>query len=192
MSTFTTVCSIYCANAYAIGETAKKEKKDALLSEKVNRKALKDLNRQSLSWQHKQTQKSFNRMRVLQELKWFHDRGLKPQCISCAKENMDWCCGHHKTVGAEGELRYSEFNTTLQCNRYCNMGLSGNIHGNKTTRGYLQGLKDRFGEVEGQAIIDKCEAHSGQVKWSWQQLEEMRAGFNQKIRELEKAQLEQS
>ena len=149
-------------------------------------KAVRDLNRSTVSWQHKHTQRVFNRMRVLQEKKWFEDRGAEPECISCGKKNMDWCCGHLKTVGAQGYLRYSEFNTFLQCNRYCNMGLSGNIHGNKTTRGYLEGLKERFGKSAGESIINRCESNDKQVKWSWQELEEMRKGFSVKIKELER------
>lgn len=152
---------------------------------KENSKALRDLNRSTLSWQHKHTQRVFNRMRVLQELKWFKDRGLEPTCISCNKTDMDWCCGHLKTVGAQGVLRYSKFNTFLQCNRYCNKGLSGNINGNKTTRGYLQGLLDRFGEKAGESIINRCESYSESSKWTCEELEEMRKCFSEEVRKLE-------
>lgn len=65
------------------------------------------------------------------------------------------------------------------------MNLSGDIEGTKTTRGYKQGLKDRFGEEEGQAIIDYCESNISPVKWDWQKLEEMRKNFNSRIRDLE-------
>lgn len=146
---------------------------------------LRQSNRESLKWQHNATQKVFNKMRVLQEKLWFKERGLDPECISCGKTNMDWCCGHLKTRGSQKELAYDEKNTHLQCNRYCNMGLSGNINGNKNTRGYLQGLRDRFGDDKADEII----AHVEQVrikKWTWQELEEMRKGFNAEIRKLEK------
>lgn len=66
------------------------------------------------------------------------------------------------------------------------MNLSGDIEGTKTTRGYKQGLKDRFGEVEGQKIIDYCESNTAPVKWSWEELEKMRSSFNKRIREMEK------
>jgi len=132
------------------------------------------------------TQKSFNRLRVLQEKKWFADRSLEPECISCKKKNMDWCCGHFKTVGAQGVLRYAQENTYLQCNRYCNMGLSGNISGNKTTRGYIQGLHDRFGTVEASRIIEYCEVSTQVKKWTGAELSELRKSFNEQIRELER------
>ena len=98
---------------------------------------------------------------------------------------MDWCCGHFKTRGSQRELAYDEKNTYLQCNRYCNKGLSGNINGNKTTRGYLQGLRDRFGEREAQGIIEYCEQKRVK-KWTCEELIEMRKKFNAEIRRLEK------
>lgn len=66
------------------------------------------------------------------------------------------------------------------------MNLPGDISGTKTTRGYKQGLIDRFGKDEGQAIIDYCETHSGPVKWSWGELEKMRQSYNQRIRNAER------
>jgi hypothetical protein len=171
-------------------DRAKKEakaKREQKTQKKATSKALKDLNRRSVSWQHKQTQKAFNRMRVLQELAWFQERGQEPACISCGKPlgGDQWCCGHFKTVGAQGGLRYDPLNTKLQHNRNCNMGLSGDIYGTKNTHGYIQGLKNRFGEKEGQRIIDHCESSAATVKWEWQQLEEMRKRFNAEIRRIE-------
>lgn len=186
-------CGIECA--LSIARTAQekarakkqaKDKREHREKEKASTKALRDFNKKDLRWQHKQTQKTFNRMRVLEELKWFRDNSQEPTCISCGKPNMDWCCGHHKTVGSQGRLRYDTMNTFLQCNRYCNMGKSGNIEGCKNTRGYKKGLRERFGEDKGQAIIDYCETNTGIIKWEWQDLEAMRKDYNQRIRELEK------
>ena len=126
-------------------------------------------------------------MRVLEEMLWFEMVGLEPTCISCNKPNMDWCCGHFKTRGAQPELRYDRKNTYLQCNKYCNSSLSGNIEGNKNTRGYKQGLIDRFGEAEAAEIVEHCENFTLLDKWSWQELEAMRKQFNKKIRLLESA-----
>lgn len=134
--------------------------------------------------QHEATQKAFNKMRKLQELMWFKLKGKKPFCISCLKEDMDWCCGHFKTVGSSGHLRYDEKNTYLQCNRYCNMGLSGNIAGNKNTVGYKEGLKIRFGEAKAKEINDYCEKVVIK-KWTGLELIEMRKKFNAEIRKLE-------
>ena len=91
------------------------------------------------------TQKIFNRMRKLEE---FYQLS-KPACISCEKPALsgnlwDFACGHFKTAGGFPELRFNTLNTFLQCNKYCNCSLSGNIAGNKNTIGYTQGLKNRF------------------------------------------------
>ncbi|MCP4337249.1 MAG: hypothetical protein GY679_05385, partial [Mycoplasma sp.] len=76
-------------------------------------------------------------------------------------------------------------NTYLQCNKYCNMSLSGNINGDKNTRGYTQGLFDRFGNEQAEGIIHYCETSAEVKKWAWQELEAMRKEFNKNIRELE-------
>jgi len=131
------------------------------------------------------TQIVFNKLRKLQELKWFSDNGIEPTCISCDKPNMDWCCGHLKTVGSQGAIRFDEVNTYLQCNRYCNKGLSGNINGNKTTRGYIQGLKDRFGEKKAQEIVDYCEVDRV-AKWDAGEVKKMRIAMRKEIRVLER------
>lgn len=155
--------------------------------DKASRAASKEAKRRDLKWQHGLTQKSFNKMRVLEEKLWFQERGLEPECISCGRPigGDQWCCGHFKTRGAQSGLRYDRKNTFLQHNHRCNMNLSGDISGTKTTRGYKQGLIDRFGEEEGQSIIDYCETHSEPVKWTWEELEKMRSSFNKRIRELE-------
>lgn len=177
----------YCdhdhAIQYANSAVLKQKTEDKQWRESMPKTKI-EFNRNDIPWQHKQTQPAFNRMRVLEELKWFSDRGLNPTCISCGKENMDWCCGHLKTVGAQSNLRYDRKNTKLQCNRYCNMGLSGNIDGNKTTRGYKQGLLERFGKEEGQSIIDYCETNTAPHKWTCDELESMRAAFSKAAREL--------
>jgi hypothetical protein len=66
------------------------------------------------------------------------------------------------------------------------MGLSGDIYGTKNTHGYIQGLKNRFGEGCAQLIIDHCEVDRPAAKWKWEQLEEMRKGFNAEIRRVER------
>jgi hypothetical protein len=118
-------------------------------------------------------------MRVLEEKLWFKERGQEPYCISCGKTNMDWCCGHYKTVGGNGLLRYDTANTYLQCNRYCNMGKSGNI------MEYMEGILARFGTKEGSAIIDYCDTTHQPANWAWQDIEQMRLGFLARIKTLE-------
>lgn len=176
------VCSMACAQVVGRKEVQKKAEKSA----KQARSERRDFNRRDLTWQHKQCQKVFNRMRVLEEKQWFVARGIEPECISCGKTHMDWCCGHFKTRGAQSGLRYDRMNTFLQCNKACNESLSGNIEGTKTSRGYKRGLAERFGEAEAKRIIDYCESNTAPVKWRWQELEALRKEWSQSIRELER------
>jgi len=180
-----TACSAPCA--LAIGKkVAEKKAKQKARQAKAERR---EFNRRDTGWQHKQCQRVFNRMRVLEEFQWFRDRGMEPECISCGKTHMDWCCGHFKTRGAQSGLRYDRNNTFLQCNKRCNEALSGNIEGDKTTRGYKQGLIDRFGQAEADRIMEYCDSRTAPVKWDWQEMEQWRKDWNQRIRELERGEL---
>lgn len=173
-NSMTKVCSPGCALALVRADADKKESK-------TNKKAVRDLNRRDLKWQHKQTQPVFNRLRVLEEIKWFEDRGLIPTCISCQNPlgGDQWCCGHFKTVGSNGRLRYDKKNTYLQHNHNCNMSRSGDIEG------YKRGLIERF--PNGAEIIDYCETNNSPMKRTWQDLESMRESFNESIRHMDKS-----
>ena len=167
-------CSMLCAIKFVKQKEAKKYKAETVQMKRV-------FNNSDLSHQKQLTQDVFNKLRKLQEYKWFADRGLEPECISCGKKNMDWCCSHLKTVKSQGALRFDKDNTKLACNRYCNKGLSGNINGNRTTRGYLVGLAERFGKAEAKRIIDYCEIDRIKT-WTCQELIAMRKEFNAEIR----------
>lgn len=181
-------CCFDHAVEFANLKTRQARKRQQAKVKKEARKELSNYNKNNLRWQHKRTQAAFNKMRVLEELKWFHDQGLDPECISCGKPlgGDQWCCGHFKTRGAQSNLRYDRRNTYLQHNHRCNMNLSGDIEGTKKTRGYKNGLRERFGDGEGQAIIDYCESQTSPVKWDCIGLEAFRKICNQKIRTLER------
>ena len=151
-----------------------------VIEAKANKKAVVELNKKSIAWQHKQTQPVFNKLRRLQEFKWFSDRGLEPVCTSCQKPigNDQWCNGHFKSVGANGRLRYDFKNSYLQHNNNCNKHKSGDASQ------YEIGLVARFGEEEGKSIIAYCEENNSPIKRTWQDLEELRKEFNKEIKAL--------
>jgi hypothetical protein len=157
-----------------------KAKQVVVKKEKDNKKAVKELNRKSLKWQHKQTQAVFNKLRRLQEFKWFSGRGIEPTCISCGKElgGDQWCNGHFKSVGSNGRLRYDFMNSYLQHNRNCNMAKSGDAVN------YEKGLIERFGDKKGRFIIKYCEMNNSPLKLSWQEIENLRTEFNKQIKAL--------
>ncbi|MCP3931455.1 MAG: hypothetical protein GY705_20405 [Bacteroidetes bacterium] len=175
-------CSTQCGFEYSRTLQQKMRNKQKKAVKEKNAKQKKTFMLSDTRHQHKLTQIVFNRLRVAEEKKWFTDRGLEPECISCGKTNMDWCCGHFKTRGSQGNLRYDKKNTFLQCNRYCNMFLSGNINGNKVTRGYQEGLKHRFGDTKALEIIKYCNETASPKKWTGEELAEMRKEFREKLK----------
>ena len=167
-------------------DRVKTDAKKAKVKKAGDRAFKKKVQTKDVAYQHKLTKTRFNRMRVLEELLWFMDRGIEPYCISCRKTKMDWSCGHYKTVGSQGNLRYDRMNTYLQCLGNCNSHRSGNIGGTKTSVGYTEGLLVRFGETEGQRIIDYCVSHTETVKWDGEWLIDFRAKCAARIRLLER------
>ena len=171
-----------CRLDYAQGVRAKEASKEA-------KRKKKEFYKKEVSWQLKQCQPVFNKLRRLQELKWFADRCLEPTCISCGKPKGDdiFCNGHFKSVGSSSSLRFDPVNSYLQHNKRCNSALSADINGTATTHGYKQGLINRFGEEEATMIMFHCEVSAAAVtRWEWQELESMRKNWNAEIRKLEK------
>ncbi len=167
--------------------TVAAERKQKTAERKANQEYKQKHQIETIPYQHNMTKLVFNRMRVLEEKLWFAERGMEPYCISCGKTKMDWSCGHYKTVGSQGNLRYDRMNTFLQCLGNCNRHRSGNIGGTKTSIGYTKGLLVRFGREEGQRIIDYCETHTEIAEWTWQDLKKFRAECSAQIRELQKS-----
>lgn len=167
------ICSGECAIEYRKTQFVKKHYRP------------KPRKRAGLSHQKDLTQAAFNKMRRLEELLWFKERGLEPYCISCLKTNMDWCCGHYKTRGSQPELAFDRQNTYLQCNKYCNSSLSGNISGNKSTIGFTKGLEHRFGESRANEILEYLNSNHELKKYLESDYKEMRKKFNARARQIE-------
>jgi hypothetical protein len=61
-------------------------------------------------------------------------------CISCGtRASVQYAAGHFYSVGSYPNLRFNEDNVHKQCNRKCNMALSGNL------LAYRERLIDRIG-----------------------------------------------
>ena len=60
---------------------------------------------------------------------YIRERDKNEPCISCGttKPDIQYCAGHYKTRGGHHEIRFHPFNINLQCNKHCNLHLSGNI-----------------------------------------------------------------
>ena len=167
-------CSPDCGAKLALKLLAKKRAKEEKDADKKHAIRKREFKRHDVTRQLEATKIVFNRVRVKQEKLWFYSRNIEPYCISCQKTKMDWSCGHYKTVGSQGNLRYDKLNTYLQCNRYCNSSLSGNISGNKNCIGYTEGILSRFGAEEGAKIIEYCKISTETKKWTCQEVEKIR------------------
>ena len=118
----------------------------------------------------------------------FLSQGKRPECISCGNTNpaIQYCAGHYKTRGAHPELALDPKNIHLQCNKRCNEQLSGNINGDKTTRGYNAGIVAWYGEDEGSQLIEYLTKYHPPKNYTHEDLEEIRKKYNKLALECEK------
>lgn len=59
---------------------------------------------------------------------WVRMRDKAQPCISCdTRKDVQYCAGHYFTRGAHPQLRFDPDNVHKQCNKNCNLKLSGNI-----------------------------------------------------------------
>lgn len=139
-----------------------------------NKKAVRELNRQSLKWQIKETQREFNKLvRMLDE---------GQPCISCNRTDDQitedwmggrWDCGHFKTRGGHTELKFCFLNAYRQC-KTCNGG-SGKYTKKNTTvaKDYEENLRKRMGDC----VVEWLNGPHEIEKFTCEQLEQMRAMY---------------
>lgn len=154
-------CSHQCALKLAVINREKDERRD--------HKKAKDKLKTKGEWA-KEAQTAFNR--------YIRARDHELPCVSCGTEKPDvqYAAGHYFTVGGHPELRYNLFNVNKQCNKNCNMELSGNI------AAYRVGLVEKIGIENMEWLESKHEPK----KYTIDELKEIKQGFNQWARELEK------
>lgn len=135
-------CSPRCAIDLAVAQKAKK----AAQVKAVKKKAFKDNDR---PYQMALAQKAFNA--------FIRERDKGQPCISCGTTaDVQYAAGHWKSRGSSPHLRFNQFNVNLQCNRYCNLGQSGNVGE------YRIGLINKFGIKK----VEWLESQNVPVKWS--------------------------
>jgi len=153
------VCSVPCAIEFARKESITKAAKDA-------RKKKKEFYDNDIPTLTKKAQTSFNR--------FIRKRDEALGCISCGIKTGQMHAGHYRTVGHGGNsLRFNELNCHKQCAQ-CNSFKSGNI------REYRISLIKKIGVDE----VDKLEAAVKPVKYSAEELKEIKATYDKKYKEL--------
>lgn len=163
-------CSADCAIAMAKkqAETAVlKKKREELKKDRARRQALK-----TIPDLIQEAQSAFNRYIRLRDA----GRG----CISCGIPLQlggvggGFDCGHFRSRGAAGHLRFHEDNAHGQCKR-CNRRLAGNAGA------YRVGLLDRIGP----ARLHALEADNAPRKWTRELLEQIKRDYTVKARNLQ-------
>lgn len=165
------VCGeVACALSYVSAEEGKAEVKKAMnASERESHKAAKA--KVKTKGEHmREAQAVFN--------KWIRLRDAGQPCISCGTTaDVQYAAGHFRTTAAAPALRFEPLNVHLQCNRYCNMALSGNL------LAYKPNLIKKIGEE----AVAWLEGPHEPKRYTIPDLIEIKAKYRKLIREIEKS-----
>lgn len=174
-------CNISGALKFARGKQDQQRKRQQAKAKqsqakqvKADKKAVNELKRNDRRHQFQLT-----KSKIQQWVNHVRDAGLP--CISCGttNPNIQYCGSHYKSAGGHPETALVTRNIHRGCNRYCNKALSGNIHGNKTTKGYTVGLIERYD----QDYVDWLDSHHESPRYDCEQLIKIRAFYSKLIRE---------
>jgi hypothetical protein len=169
-------CQLDHAVAYAQAKALRQRQK----TEKASQEAHKREKRQLVE-NHHPTQFRLARL-AAQRLANRLDRRLPCICCSAPRGKAQFCGGHYKTAGGHPELALDLRNIHGQRNRLCNQAKSGNIHGDKHSHGYTEGLGRRYG----QKLVDWLSSYQAPAKWTCDELRAIRAMYDAEVRVLEK------
>lgn len=159
--TMQVACSLLCANIIGKALNAKKQAANA-----AHRKREFYANDPKLAAKRAKTMCH----------KFIKLRDKDKPCVSCGTVNdVQYCAGHYKPSGVNALYRYDERNIHKQCNRYCNLGLSGNLSN------YRPELINRIGI---DAVLE-IENNKTEKKWSLQELNAITEYYREKIKQLE-------
>ena len=105
---------------------------------------------------------------------YIRERDKQEPCISCRRYHTgQYHAGHYRTIGANPELRFNEFNIHKQCSA-CNNHLHGNLIN------YRINLIKKIGQDK----VDWLEGKHEPKKYSIDDLKEIKALYKQKIKEM--------
>jgi hypothetical protein len=103
-------------------------------------------------------------------------RDAAEPCISCGTTaNVQYAAGHYRSRGSASHLRFNHDNLHKQCNKRCNLELSGNH------QHYRTGLINKIGMARVEALENDNTLH----KWTIDEVKEVIATHKRLVRELE-------
>jgi len=154
------VCSAACSYKKVIADSQK-------LARKQNRQMKAEFNQNDKGWNFEQAQKAFNA--------FIRARDKDLGCISCvgANESNQFDAGHYRTIGAAGQLRFTEDNCHRQCSQ-CNRKKSGNI------REYRIMLIQKIGLTR----VEALETNNSIKRWTIPELQMIATKYKIKLKEL--------
>lgn len=152
---------------YAIANKAKAQKKLKAAERKENRKAVKRLRSNDRKYQFQKTKQE------AQTLANLLDKDLPCICCDEPRGNAQFCGGHYKTAKGHPEIALDIRNIHGQRNSLCNKHKSGNIEGDKHSKGFKQGVIDRYG----QEYLDWLESYHPPPNYSCEDLIKLRAEY---------------
>lgn len=161
------VCDWQCAALHAENLRIKREASEAKRVRKETKQKLDAM--RSIPQLIAKAQAAFNAY-----IRW-RDKYLP--CICCDKPygtnetGGDFDCGHYRSRGAAGHLRFNEDNAFGQ-RKYCNTYLSGNVHGMRS------GMIKRIGLARVEAIENNNTPH----KWEREELIAIEAHYKAKLK----------
>ena len=159
------VCGWFCGLAWAKVLRDKNEAKKAKEDRKSHREAI--LKSKPSSYYRQKAQTAFNA--------YIRARDGKV-CISCGttKPDIQYCAGHYRTRGAAKHLSFNEDNVHSQCNKNCNLKLSGNI----------LNYRPRLIAKIGLARVEALENDNSTVRFTIEDLKEITKVYKAKLKGL--------
>lgn len=110
--------------------------------------------------------------------KWIRLRDQNEPCISCGtkSQNIQYAAGHYYPMGNYSFLRFHEWNVHKQCNKKCNMMMSGNLIE------YRKNLVKKIGKENLKWLDDN---RHNQLKLSIPEIKELIINYKNKIKHYE-------
>ena len=163
------VCSAPCAIQHATEKRDKKRAQEERIAARESKKVIRlEKERLKSRADHaREAQAAFNSFIRL--------RDKDEPCISCGRYHTgQYHAGHYRSVGAMPSLRFNELNVHKQCS-VCNNHKSGNV---------IE-YRIRLLEKIGHKALDWLEGHHEPMKWTIEELKQIKSEYKRKLRELE-------
>lgn len=167
-------CQYKCELAYALEYDKKKANDHQFQERKRIKKEAREARKAKREYRDNNYPIQFDMTKTIVQ-RWAGGiRDAGNPCMSCGTTaDVQYCGGHYRTAGGNPELSLDTRNIHRQCNKNCNMHLSGNIYGHGKTKGYRAGLI----EVYGQDYVDWLDGPHKAKNYTCDQLREIRAYY---------------